>query len=210
MVKAVIFDFDGLLFNTEPVWGKTHDEFLKQHDFSDVDVGDTTGIGLRDFILLLKGEGLAGKTDELLEEYRKIFYEKMRDQQDILMPGSLEILEKARKNGLTIALNSGGHTELKLREMLGNENILDYFAVIVSSDDVSRGKPAPGVYLETLKKLGLEAEVCLAFEDSINGVKSAVGAGVSVWGINADSDWRSDLIKAGAEKVYSSLGEVEL
>lgn len=210
MVKALIFDFDGLLFDTEPVWDKTHFKFLKLNNFSDVDVGDTTGIGLRDFIEILQGKGLPGETGELLSEYREIFYETLKGSRDLLMPGALEILEKARKKGLVIALNSGGHTELKLREMLGKEKVLDYFSVVVSSDDVIKGKPAPDVYLETLKKLNLLPNACLAFEDSVNGVKSAIGAAITVWGINPDSKWRSDLIKAGAQKVYASLSEVEI
>ncbi len=210
MVKALIFDFDGLLFDTEPVWDKTHFKFLKLKNFLDVEVGDTTGIGLRDFIEILQSKGLPGETSKLLSEYREIFYEILKNSRDLLMPGAFEILEKAREKGLIIALNSGGHTELKLREMLGEEKILDYFSVIVSSDNVTKGKPAPDVYLETLRKLNLLPNVCLAFEDSVNGVKSAIGAGITVWGINPDSKWRSDLIKAGAQKVYASLSEVEI
>ncbi len=210
MVKALIFDFDGLLFDTERVWDKTHFKFLKLKNFSDMEVGDTTGIGLRDFIEILQSKGLPGETDELLSEYREIFYEILKNSRDLLMSGALEILEKARKKGLIIALNSGGHTELKLREMLGEEKVLDYFSVIVSSDDVTKGKPAPDVYLETLKKLNLPPNVCLAFEDSVNGVKSATGAGITVCGINPDYKWRNDLIKAGADRVFASLVEVEL
>ncbi len=208
MVKAVIFDFDGLLFNTEPVWGKTHSKFLKLKNFSDVEVGDTTGIGLREFIEILQSKGLAGKTSDLLSEYREIFYETLKGSQDLLMPGAMEVLKKAREKSLVISLNSGGHTEQKLKEMLAGENVLDYFSVIVSSDNVAKGKPAPDVYLETLNKLNLDADSCLAFEDSVNGVKSALGANITVWGVNQDSGWRSDLIEAGAEKVYSSLAKV--
>lgn len=209
-IKAVIFDFDGLLFDTEPVWDKTHFKFLKLKNFSNVEVGDTTGIGLRDFIEILQSKGLPGETGELLSEYREIFYEMLKSSRDLLMPGALEILEKAKKKDLVIALNSGGHTELKLREMLREEKVLDYFSVIVSSDGVTKGKPAPDVYLETLKKLNIPRNLCLAFEDSVNGVKSAIGADITVWGINPDSKWRSDLIKAGAQKVYAILSEVEL
>lgn len=210
MTKALIFDFDGLLFDTEPVWGKTHLEFLKLKNFSDVEVGDTTGIGLRDFIEILQSKGLPGETGELLSEYREIFYEILKSSRDLLMPGALEILEKARKKGFVNALNSGGHTELKLREMLGEEKILDYFSVIVSSDNVTKGKPAPDVYLETLKKLNFATSACLAFENSVNGVVAAKAAGIPVYGVNSDSKWRNDLIKSGADRVYASLAEVEL
>ncbi|MDO8260286.1 MAG: HAD family hydrolase, partial [Candidatus Magasanikbacteria bacterium] len=143
-------------------------------------------------------------------EYRKLFYEVFVNKENVLMSGVLEILEKAKNKELLMAVTSGGHKKEKLVEILKLHNIYDYFSVIVSSDDVTRGKPAPDVYLEASKKLGQKVDDCLAFEDSPNGVVAAGLAGICVYGINADEKTRNDLIEAGANKVFKSLTEIEL
>lgn len=211
--RAVIFDFDGLLCDTEPTWDKTYYIFLKNHNvIPNEEVEDEMfGSGLIDAVQLMKDKmGLVGDTNDLVADYRKLFYEEFGNKRDVLMPGVLEILEKAKKRGLEIAMNSGGHTEEKLVEILKLHNIFEYFTVIISSDDVKKGKPAPDVYLETLKELKLSAEDCLAFEDSPNGVVAAVAARICVYGINMDEKTRNQLIKMGAKKVFASLIDVDL
>ncbi len=209
-IKAVIFDFDGLLFNTEPIWDKAYFEFIKIKNFKDIDLGDTTGMGLREFIELLQEHGLRGSTPKLVSEYREIFYKFFDEEKNVMMPGVLEILENVSSRKLVIALTSGGHTGEKLQEMLGRYGILNFFSVIISSDDVNHGKPAPDVYFEAVKQLGVKPLNCIALEDSVNGVKSAVCAGIKVYGVNADEEVRNDLIKAGSNDVYSSLSEIGL
>ena len=107
-------------------------------------------------------------------------------------------------------MTSGGHTKEKLAEILKLHDLYDYFSVIVSSDDVLRGKPAPDVYLEASKKLGQKVDDCLAFEDSPNGVVAAKAAGMCVYGVNVDERIRNDLIKSGANRVFGNLLEVGL
>ncbi len=210
MVKAVIFDFDGLLFDSEPIWDRAYFEFIKIKNLRDVDLGETTGMGLREFIELLQEHGLEGVTSELVSEYRGIFYKLFDAEKDVLMPGVMEILEKVSTQKMVIALTSGGHTGGRLKEMLGKYGILNFFSVVVSSDEVKRGKPAPDVYLEALSELKLEADECLALEDSVNGVLAAKAAGLSVYGVNAKGGMRNGLIKAKADRVYKSLLEVKL
>ncbi len=212
-LKALIFDFDGLLFDSEPTWDKTYYLFLKNHQVTPNEEVEASmyGSGLIDAVQLMKDKmGLVGETGDLVADYRRLFYEEFSNKNDVLMPGVLEILGKAKERGLAVAMTSGGHTKNKLVEILKLHSIYDYFFVIVSSDDVSQGKPAPDVYLEALKELKLNAEDCLAFEDSPNGVMAAQAAGICVYGINADEKTRNDLIKVGAEKVFKNLIEIEL
>lgn len=212
-IKALIFDFDGLLFDSEPTWDKTFYLFLKNHNVSPNEEVEASmyGSGLIDAVQLMKDKmGLVGETGDLVADYRRLFYEEFFKKNDVLMPGVLEILEKAKNGGLAVALTSGGHTKEKLIEILKLHNIYDYFSVIVSSDVVLRGKPAPDVYLEAIKELKLNAEDCLAFEDSPNGVLAAKLAGICVYGINIDEITRNDLIKSGADEVFASLVDVDL
>lgn len=209
-LKAVIFDFDGLLFDTEPIWDEAYLEFIRIKNFKDIDLGDTTGMGLREFIELLQGYGLVGETNQLVHEYRETFYKFFKRKDKVMMPGVLEILEKVSSRKLIIALTSGGHTSAKLKEMLGQREILNFFSLVISSDDVKRGKPAPDVYFEALSELELKADECLALEDSVNGVLAAKGALIPVFGVNAKSEMRNGLMKAEADRVYESLEQVKL
>lgn len=212
-IKALIFDFDGLLFDSELAWDSAHLRFLKEHNLlqnDEVEAG-MYGSGLIDVVKLMKDKmGLAGETSDLVANYRRLFYEEFFDKNDVLMPGAKAILEKAKRSQSDIALTSGGHTKQKLIEILKLHKIYDYFSVIVSSDEVSRGKPAPDVYLEALSELGQKADFCLAFEDSPNGVVAAKAAEIRVYGVNSDEKIRNDLVSAGADRVFKSLLEIEL
>lgn len=212
-ISAVIFDFDGLLFDSEPVWDKAYDIFLKKHKVLDKPEisNKMTGMGLVDAIRILKSElSLREDLDYLVDEYREMFYQFFLKEKNSLMFGACGILEKAKEKQLIIALASGGHTKEKLIEMLKLHNIYDYFSVIVSSDDVSSGKPAPDVYVECIRQLNCLSEECLVLEDSVNGIISAKAAGICVYGVNVDEKTRNDLIEAGANKVFKNLTEIEL
>lgn len=213
MVKAVIFDFDGLLINSEPAWDIAYNLFLEKHNVADKpEISDKmTGMGLVDAIRILKSElGISGDLDYLVNEYRQMFYKIFLKEKNTLMPGASEILIRAKEKRFVIALASGGHTKEKLIEILKLNRIYDYFSVIVSSDDVAVGKPAPDIYIESMNLLGLTREECLVFEDSVNGVESAKAAEMAVYGVNPDKKMRNDLIKAGANRVFGNLSEVEL
>lgn len=211
--KAILFDFDGLLVNSEPVWDKAYFKFLDSHGVKDQkEVSDKmTGMGLVEAVQLMKDElGLVGNLDELVLEHRKIFYEIFSKEKQILMPGASDLVEKCAFGGILVSLTSGGHTKEKLEEILEQVGIISYFSVVISSDDVKYGKPAPDVYFEALNKLNLNADDCLALEDSVNGVLAAKAAGITVYGVNANEKTRSGLIDSGANRVFNNLTEVEL
>lgn len=212
-IKALIFDFDGLLVDSEPSWNMAYDIFLKKHNVQDKPEisNKMTGMGLIDAIRILKSElGIEGSLDRLVDEYREMFYRIFSKEKNPLMSGANDILEKAKEKQFEIALASGGHTKKKLIEILKLCKMYDYFSVIVSSDDVFLGKPAPDVYLEALNELKQYADDCLVLEDSVNGVISAKTAGICVYGVNADGKTRNDLTAAGASQVFVNLTEIEL
>jgi len=88
-------------------------------------------------------------------------------------------------------------------------NLSNYFSVIVSSDQVKKGKPYPDVYLFTAKLLFLEPNDCLVLEDTVNGVLAGKAAGMEVFGVNKDEKIKKELKNAGADKVFSSLLEIK-
>ena len=209
--KAVIFDLDGLLIDSEPLWEKIGEEFLSKRGLVDtLPITETRGRGVREIIELWKEKiGLEGDRDELMQEYRELFYAKAKDQLE-LMIGAKDTAIKLYDSGITLAVASAGHQRNKIKEILEDKGLIKLFKVIVSSDDVKVGKPAPDTYLETAKQLTVDTENCLALEDSINGVLSGVRAGMDVYGINHDTEFMAELKRAGASKVYTSLLEINL
>lgn|SRR3990167_3920912 len=212
-IKAVIFDFDGLLVDTEPVWDKTYYVFLKNHNIvPNEEVEDQMfGSGLTEAVqLMIDKMGLKGGISELVSDYRKLFYEEFLKRKDVVMPGAMQLLRTLQDKDVIISLTFGGHTKLKLMEILKSHGILDFFTAIVSSDDVAHGKPAPDVYIEACRELQLRLEFCIALEDSPNGIEAAKAAGVRVYGVNKDEKIRAELARVGADRVFSSLNEVDL
>lgn len=210
-IGAVIFDFDGLLFDSEPIWDKTYYIFLKNHDITpNEEVEDQMfGRGLIEAVQLMVDKmGLKGEIGELVSDYRKLFYEEFLKQKDVVMPGVMQLLKTLRDKNVIISLTSGGHTKLKLMEILKTHGILDFFMVIVSSDDVTHGKPAPDVYIETARQLRVQPLNCLVLEDSPNGVLAAKAAKMRVFGVNPVKKVLQELEKAGADRVYKSLKDV--
>jgi len=212
-IEAVIFDLDGLLIDSEPIWEKSYHKFLeikKVKDNPEIHL-KLIGRGLKDVVSIMKDVlGIEGEVDQLVDEYRKVFYELFFAKENILMPGAIEIVKKTKGKNLIVALTTGGHTKKMAEKILEKVNLLNYFDLIVSSDDVDNGKPAPDVYFFVIEKLGFLSSQCLAFEDSVNGVVSAKAAGLRVFGVNPSENMREELKEAGADEVFASLKEIQL
>ncbi|MGH9856357.1 MAG: HAD family hydrolase, partial [Acidobacteriota bacterium] len=152
-IKAVIFDLDGLLIDSEPVWEKAGDVFLGKYGHKhDPAIGDIRGMGLRDIVLLWQKElGLQGETTSLLQELRSEFYTLALEQKQLqLLPG----VEKTIRyfEGKKRAIATGGHKKKQIKILLANFGLHPYFDDVISSDDVSKGKPDPEVYLFTASR----------------------------------------------------------
>jgi len=208
-IRAVIFDLDGLLIDSEPIWDQAYYNMLEKKGLKDQIVKDTSGMGLKEFIEIWKKYGLVGDTDELLKEYRKTFYEILMEKDIPVMDGVNELLIKLEGH-YQLAVATGGHTKEKCSQILKNLRIDGYFDVVVSSDDVKEGKPAPDVYIYTAEKLGVEPVKCLVLEDSVNGVISAQRAGMTVYAVNSNPPMRHALEKQHPDEILSTLREVQL
>ena len=126
-----------------------------------------------------------------------------------LRPGVAALIRKARARGQTLAIATTT-TSSNIDELLSvalEANWRDLFATVVAGDDVTRKKPAPDVYLEVLARLGCGARDCLAIEDSTNGLKSALSAGIPV--LISRSEYFRDDDFSGALAVVDELTELE-
>ncbi|QOR66216.1 HAD family hydrolase [Cytobacillus suaedae] len=178
-IKAVIFDFDGLIVDTESIWYEVYKETVLEYGID---------LGLEEFVKVI------GTTDEVLYAYLEKHATKPFTRDDIekaahelyktkidtltLRGGVEDYLKEAKKLGLKIGLaSSSSHTWVT--SYLEKYNILDYFEVIKTKDHVAKVKPDPELYIQALEGLGIAPEEAIAFEDSVNGSTAAIKAGIS-------------------------------
>jgi HAD superfamily hydrolase (TIGR01509 family) len=184
-VRAIIFDFDGVIADTEPFHFLTFQQTLAEEGIHVEESRDLERfLGLNDRAAFQKAFREAGRKlgpaacRDLVE--RKSVYYCRRLPEVRLFPGVKRLLS-ALDARLPLAIASGGRTgEIEL--ILANHGIRRHFAAVVSADEVPRSKPFPDSYLRALEALevrGLRPADCLAIEDSLPGIRAARAAGMS-------------------------------
>lgn len=212
MMKAVIFDLDGLLIDSEASWRKATALFFERHnkEYTDEISEKIMGMGLKEITEFFKTTyGFTGDTDVLVDERRNLMYESL--MKDLtLMPGAKQVIEYLYSRHIPLAIATSGHTKEKTKEIGEKLGIKNYFTAFVSGDDFEKAKPAPDMYLAAAKMLRVAPIDCLVFEDAPNGVIAGKAAGMQVYAVNKDALLQEKLQRAGADKVFSSLEEVQL
>jgi HAD superfamily hydrolase (TIGR01509 family) len=209
MIRAVIFDFDGLILDTEePVfrsWVEVYEEHGEQLPFERwVEIVGSTTIGFHPQRHL---EELIGRPlpQEVLDRRigRRTEYVQAKD----LLPGVLQHLEEARTLGLKLGVASSSTTGW-VKGHLARLGILDRFHCLRCRDDVANVKPAPDLYLAVLECLGVAAAEAFAIEDSPHGITAAKQAGLRCVAIPNTITAGLDLSRA--DVVLGTLSEVTL
>lgn len=205
-IKAVIFDMDGLMFDTERV-------YVEAMDY----IGEKIGLGKLGYIVkktLGMNRSSARKVwiDELGENYDEevinreiiIYYTEYYKNNTVpVKDGLYELLEYLEENNYKIALASSSEKEIIIRH-LKETNIDRYFSVIVSGEDFEVSKPNPDIYLKVCELLEEEPKNCIALEDSKNGLLAAHNAGCKPVMIPDLYEAEDDIIKILYRK-YDSL-----
>ena len=195
---VVIFDFDGLIVDTESLGIEVSRELLARRFDIDLTVEDQRSFyGLFDpeyYARLRELYGLEGSTQELLEAHDSVYDQKLSEVRETL-PGVESMLDDLRATGSRLALCSGSF-QRQISRVLGNVALEDRFEVIVAAHDTDRHKPHPEPYLLTAEKLGTPPERCLVLEDSDPGVLAARRAGMAVIGVEIGSRGRQTLDQA--------------
>jgi HAD superfamily hydrolase (TIGR01509 family) len=179
--EAVVFDLDGVLVDTEPWWDDIRLEFATRHGrpWTDADREAVMGANSRQWSATMRERLRLDLAPEQIE--RQVVDGVLRRYATEHPPRIDGAADAVRRIGATrpIAIASSAHREIIEAALLALD--LDgHFGAVVSSDEVAHGKPAPDVYLEAARRLGVDPARCLVVEDSRNGVLAARAAGMTV------------------------------
>jgi sugar-phosphatase len=180
MIKAIIFDMDGLLIDSEPIWRAV-----------EIEAFATVGIQLTDEMFL---ETVGWRLDQVTEYWFKKspwqnksktqlqleIYDAMESSirlQGQPLPGALEAIKYVQTKGLKAAVASSSPSRL-IEAMVSRFSLRDSFDVLHSAENEPEGKPHPAVFLTTAQKMNVSPDECIAVEDSPPGISSAKGAGM--------------------------------
>lgn len=178
MIKGAVFDMDGLMFDTErlvyQIWQRTMKEngYTYSFDIYKRTIGKRTA-EVKIFYKDLYGEDFDYKS--IREKANVYFYEYIEKEGVPLKKGLINILKYLKSKGIKISLATSTSSKTAM-DLLERAKVTDYFDKFVCGNMVKNGKPHPETFLKSAKELSLKPEECLAFEDSINGIKSAYNA----------------------------------
>lgn len=206
-IKAVIFDMDGVIIDSEPFHYKVNREIFKELNIqiSDEEYSKFIGVSNKDmWSFLRKKYNLKDSVEELSARQidRNINYLKENDEKPI--EGIKELIKGLNDRGLKIGLASS--SPMAYIELVLNKFGIDkFFHKKISGENLSKGKPHPDIYLLIAKELGVVPGECLVIEDSTNGVESAKKAGMNCIGFDNPNSDKQDL--SGADIVVGSIRE---
>ena len=181
MLSAVIFDLDGVLADSEPWWNEIDATLLAEYGvtYRGEYHQNVVGVSYRLAVeFYRKAFGLSALTDEMMRRRGEIATEFFANRVG-LFPNVKEVLEELRQMKLHLAVATSS-VSASARPFLDRHQLTGLFEIIVTGEEVERGKPAPDIYLCAAKHLGIPADACLVVEDALPGVAAGKAAKMRV------------------------------
>lgn len=181
-IKAVIFDMDGVIIDSEPLWRRVMIRSFTEAGipFTENDCRITTGLRFKEVAAYWFGRH--NITHIPVDEFDTLVIQRLSDlvrSEGKPMPGVLQALENLRRNDYRMAVGTSSSTAF-MNTVIDALNIRHYFDALCSAEHMAYGKPHPEVFLTCAAQLGLAPKECLVIEDSINGIVAAKAAQMKV------------------------------
>src|SRR5262249_9069300 len=210
VIDAVVFDLDGVIVDSEQLWDDVREQLARERG------GRWTDHAQRDMMGMSSSEwsrymhdvvGLPESPDEINSEVVQRLLERYSEQLPLIDGAADAVRRLAGRWPLALATSSNREV---IEEVLGVSGLTPFFQATVSSEEVAKGKPAPDVYLDAARRLGVNAPRCAAIEDSSNGIRAGRAAGMRVIAIpNARYPPDEDAL-ALADVVLESIRQLDV
>ncbi len=206
MIHSVVFDLDGVMVNTEPVYIEVTRDLFRKLGISIPLHEHYKFVGISPWKMWQKIRdqfNLPESVEFLVHMEKREQYKRLKHLNQLKpINGIVDLLEQLKGLRLLIALASSSNHQI-IEFVTTALQIRKYFEVVVSGDDVVEGKPAPNIYLKVAELMGVLPESCVAIEDSANGIASAKSAGMYCIGYENSSSGPQDL--SGADLVINDF-----
>ena len=179
--RAVIFDLDGVLADSEPWWNEIDAKLLAQYGvrYRGEYHRNVLGVSYRLAVeFFKKAFGLSASADELIQRRGEIATEFFANRVG-LFPSAKEVLQELRRMNLRLAVVTSS-VSASARPFLDRHQLTAFFDFIVTGDEIEHGKPHPDIYLRAAEKLNVAADACLVIEDALAGIAAAKAAKMCV------------------------------
>ena len=210
MWKAVVFDLDGVLLDTEPLQYQAWVNTMKRRgmSLSEKEYEGLTGKNVKDIVGILAPKHGIKDRDAFIEE-RKAEISRLVTQEKLeKLPFADDAVAYFKSAGFKVAIATSTLGDSEMAAKVGKTGLDKVFGIIVTENDVApgRGKPHPDIYLKAAEKLKLKPEDCIAIEDTPAGAQAAKASGMTCFAV--PNKYTRGKKFAGADKVFGSLSEV--
>lgn len=208
MIKAILFDMDGILFDSEPWYMNGTIEWMREYGYTgdEESVWKILGTTMDEtYSILYELLGGSVEREELIRRNERYFgIEHPVKPVDLVFPGVPETVRRIHDEGFLTAVCSSSPRDT-IYEVLDSIGITDCYDVILSGDEKFPPKPAPDIYLTAAEKLGVLPEECIVYEDSCRGITAGKQAGMTVIA-RRDDRFRQD--QSGADHIVKDIYEM--
>lgn len=204
---GVIFDLDGVLVDSGWAHKQSWYDLAQKEGLSMTDEFFCNTFGMQNYqiIPMLIGRDVSPDEVNRLSDWKEQRYRKIIAEELVPAEGAKALLDDLKIEGFLLAVGSSA-PRANLELVLDCTDLRDFFDAYVTSQDVTKGKPAPDTFLKAAEKLSLGAGSCIVVEDAVQGIEAAIAAGMPVVAVTTT---RSRVDLAGADIIVDSLAQLK-